>query len=168
MADRFDVEEVAVLQSILARLQMSLGLNDRQCYLVARPQDVPSLPIGGDYFATVATGDGTFPDGEQCPPNCMEETEVTVSIYTRIKTDSTGHDGYLLIDDARGLISIKKKVLKALVGQDLADADGAKFLRQFMHARRATAPELVAVGKSDIPCGRLQITFGVSFDWDLT
>jgi hypothetical protein len=165
---RIDIEEVAIWEAILLRLQTQLVLNARQCYLVADPNYVPSLPVGGDYFVTVAGGEGNFIEGEQIPSNCTEETVVTVSAYTRIKTDSTGHDGYLLLDDVRGLKAIKKKILAALVGQDAEDSNGANFLRQLIYAKTATSGEVVTAGKTEALCGRIQITFGLMFDWDLT
>jgi hypothetical protein len=145
-----------------------LTLTERQCYAVARPQDVPAIPPGGDYWLTVSLGSGDFADEEQVAGNVTEDTEIIVSGYTRIKTDSTSHDGFLLMDDARGLLAIKKKILGALVGQDLADEDGDEFLRQWLHARRCEAPDLVVAGRDGVNCGVIRITFGVSFDWKLT
>ena len=174
---RSDVSQIDVLEAIVTRLQEVLVLNDRQCYPVARAQDVPGMPPGGDYWLTVAPGGGSFEPGEQVPAvpvsasgpglpgNVTEDTTATVSIYTRVKLDSTGHDRFLLLDEARGLLSIKRLVLGALVGHDLLNPDGNPFLRNLLYAESCTAPDLVTIGEGSLPCGRLAITFGITFDW---
>jgi hypothetical protein len=160
-----DVTQVEVLASLILRLQTALSLTDRQCYEVARPDDVPVIPVGGSYFLTVAVGGGTFEPEEQAAGNITEDAEVYVTAYTRIKQDSTGHDRYLLVDDARGLLAIKKLILSAVCGQDLLDEDGNTFLRQWLHVRSCTAPNLVDLPQSDKAFGSIQLTLGVIFDW---
>jgi len=164
---RIDVTQDAVLQSILTGLQTALSLSDRQCFEVARPSDAPALPPGGDFFCTVAFGDGRFPPDEQVPGNITEETDITVSVYNRIREDSTGHDTYLLRDAARGLLPIKKRVLAALVGDDLVDDSGNTFLRQWCHVVSSHI-DILQVGKESLNYGLLQLVFGISWDWDLT
>jgi hypothetical protein len=167
MASRIDIVEVDVLASVLLRVQTELGLNDRQCYPVRDVLYVPVIPPGGDYFVTISVGDGIFNEGEQIPQQCIENSEFTVSGFTRIKTDSTGHDGYMLTDASRGTLPIKRKILKALVGKDLEDADGTTFLRQLVFAKRASAPEIVEIGDKGVLCGVVRITFGIKYDWNL-
>lgn len=164
---RTDITQVDVLASLVLRLQEILELSDRQCYEVARPEDVPSVPVGGDFFLTVAPGGGTFEPQEQAAGNISENTDVYVTAYSRIKTDSTGHDKYMLTDDARGLLAIKKMVLGTLCGFDLLDADGDTFLRQTVYAKSSSAPSLVDLPQSDKAFGSIQITFGVDFDWSV-
>lgn len=178
MPTRIDTNAVDALTAILTRLKSAMvsdpdnpnsaTLGDRQCYAVARPEDVTSVPPGGNYFLTVALGGGTFNDAEQIPQNCTEDGEFTVSIYTKIKTDSAGHDGYLLTEASRGLLPIKRLVLKALVGKDLQNANDYLFLREWIKALRSTPPDIVKAPNDDLPLGRLQITFALRFDWDLT
>lgn len=165
---RIDAEQSDVLDAVVTRLQTALVLGGRQCFPVARPQDVPTIPPGGDFFVTVAVGDGLFVDQEQAEGNLTEDTDVVVSAYTRIKTDSTGHDKQLLMEEARGLLRIKRRLLAALSGQDLTTDGGDTFLRQTCHARRAAAPDLVAVGREGILCGVIRVVFGVPFDWTFT
>ena len=164
---RIDAGQIDVLNAVVSRLQEVLDLTDRQCYPVAREQDVPSIPVGGDYWLTVAPGDGTFEPEEQVEGNITENAEITVTAYTRIKTDSTGHDRYLLMDNARGLLSIKKNILAALCGHDLATTGGDVFLRQWLHAKRASAPDLASAGRDGNVFGVIRVTFGVIFDWRL-
>lgn len=162
---RIDIEQAEVLDAIVSRLQTVLELSERQCFPMARATDVPSVPPGGDYFVTVAPGAGVFEPEEQAAGNITEIGEVIVSAYTRIKTDSTGHDRHLLMNDARGLLAVKKLLLEALCGHDPATEGDDTFLRQWLFAKRADAPDLVSAGADGIHCGVIRVTFGVSWDW---
>ena len=176
---RTDIEQTDVIEAVADRLRAALELPASRCFPVARPMDVPAIPPGGDYFLTVAPGGGTFEEEEQMPGtaasgeteavagNVTEYASFIVSGYTRIKTDRTSTDKYLLLNDARGLFSIKKKILTALCGQDLTDGDGDTFLRQLIHATQAEPPDVVSLGADNLPCGRIAVTFGVIFDWSL-
>ena len=164
---RVDIEQIEVVGAIVLRLQTALTLSDRQVYPVARARDVPLIPVGGDYFLTVATGDGTFVPEEQVAGNITEDSDVTVSVYTRIRSDSTGHDAYLLLDDARGLFAVKKLILGALCGQDLIDESGSTFLRQLIFAKHCEAPDIVTAGRDGVACGVIRLTFGVNYDWSI-
>lgn len=164
---RSDVTQSAALLAIVDYLGSALGLNERQCYPVAREEDLPSLPPGGDFFLTVALGDSRFVEGEQTPGNISEESSVTISIYTRIRLDSTGHDRYMLLDDARGLLAIRNRVLAVLVGQDLTDSLGRPFLRQLLFAQSASRPELLEAPNKGGLLGVQRLTFGMHFDVDL-
>jgi hypothetical protein len=123
------------------------------------------MPPGGEYWLTVAMGAGQFVPEEQDDGNVTEDTEITVSIYTRIRTDSTGHDEDLLLDASRGLFPLKQHVMYTLVGEDLQNSSGDTYLRQLMHVRRSEGPDIVMIGTEGVQCGVLRLTFGVSFDW---
>lgn len=119
---------------------------------------------------TVAPGGGQFVDGEQVAPNITEEWSVIVTINTHVHLDSLESEAVLLCDSARGILALKAKVLAAMVGADLLapDATGGEgantFLRQLIHAVDADK-----IGYSDDKkIAWLSITFGVSFDWDLS
>jgi hypothetical protein len=169
---RIDVSQVDLIEAVLLRLQTFLDLDDRHCYLVARSQDAPLAPPGGDFWATVAISGGMFSEEEQDYKQCTEDCEVAVAAYTRIKLDSTNHDEQLLLDASRGLIAIKRKLLRALVGHDLihgtpVDEYSDTMLRWICHARQASAPDIVEIGNEGVLWGRIEVTFGVPFDWNL-
>ena len=90
---RINVSENRILASVVALLRASLGFDESTCYEVASPDDVPAVPIAGDWWCTVAGGDGQFDPGNQDSSQCSEETEIVVTAYTRIMTDRTDHDG---------------------------------------------------------------------------
>jgi hypothetical protein len=165
---RVDATQSEILTAVKTRLQSFLGLGARHCFLVARARDITTIPPGGDYWITIAPSPGSFHEAEQDYAQCTEDAEVTVAAYTRIKLDSTGHDYQLLLHASRGLIPIKRKLLQALVGHDLQiNEAGDTCLRWVCHARRSGGPDIVRAGDDGVYCGRIQVDFGVPFDWEL-
>lgn len=165
---RIDVDQTTVLEALISRLKDRLQLSDSHCYETVNPLDPGPAPPGGDFFVTVSTGDGSFDEDMQIgggEDQLREECEVTVTGYSRIKLDRTGHDKKLLHDEIRGLLkAIKGKILKALVGQDLQDDDDNYFLRDHIRARRSSQPD----HDREKGIGWISLTFVVSWDWDLS
>jgi len=161
---RVDVTQDAVLNRLVEHLREALGLDKRQVYETLEPTAPPIIPKGGPYFVTVAPGAGQFVTGEQQIHNVTEEWSVVVTGYTRIKLDSTDHDEKVLRDAKRGLLEIKRLLLKALVGQDLTTKYSEEFLRNLLYARNVTNPQ----HDRTKGIGWISIEFGVDFDWDLT
>lgn len=164
---RVDVQQSIVLERIIARLRSALKLNDRQVYETLSEDFLPRIPVGGEYFVAVSLADGVFPEEEQVPGNITEDSGVSVTAYTRIKLDSTDHAEEILRNARRGLLPIKRKILAALVGQDLMTEEGDTFLRQVLFARSCTRPQVKEMPDNRATIGVITIDFGVSFDWDL-
>lgn len=163
MTDRVDITEVDVVGYLLTRLRSQLGLNERSCWYTLDPLAV-DIPPGGDFYVTVAPGNSQFPDGEQASRNITEESTVQVTVYSRMRLDSTNHDDKLVLDAANSLYKLKKRVLAAIVGHDLTDEDADYFLRQWLHVLSSDRPNY----DKDKAVGWLTLHVGVSFDWDLT
>ncbi len=161
---RVDVTQATVLERMLAYLRSALNLNDRQCYECLQPDAPPRVPVGGECFVSVSPGEGEFIGGEQICENLTEEWTVTVTAYARIQLDSSDHDEKVLRDAGRGLLILKEKILRTLVGQDLITLDGDTFLRNLLFAQHATRP----AHDRDQGIAWISLTFGVHFDWDLT
>lgn len=174
---RIDVDQSVVLERIVDRLRSALDLTERQCFIALSPQHLPKMPKGGEYFVAVSGGGGQFVEGEQVPGNITEQWSVYVTAYSRIQLDSTDHADSLLMDDGRGLLKMKKRILAALVGQDLTvdteESSGSSeiaptFLRQLLFARSATEPGAAELNPGNLQIGVITLEFGVEFDWDLT
>lgn len=167
---RVDVEQADVFEAVTLHLRRALGLNDRQCYETLDPYS-PKIPKGGDYFVTVAPGEGQYDVEHQIgggEDQLTENSVVTVTAYTRIKLDSTDHDEKLLRDARRGVFVLKRKILKALVGSD-PTIGGNEFLRQLIYARHAHAPQILEASTDNrLRLACISIDFGVDFDWDLS
>ena len=163
---RSDITQSNVLTSIVAILRNALSLSDRQCFETLEPLAPPVIPKGGDFFVTVAPGEGIFVDGEQAAGNCTEEWSVIVTGHSRIVVDSADHDEKLLQDTTRGLLVLKARILAALVGAE-PTSGGNEFVRDLVFAQRAERPQ-AGFMKNSANVASLSIYFGVNFDWDLT
>jgi len=163
---RADKTLLDVLASVVTQLKSALSLGDNQCYETVEPLAPPVIPTGGDYFVTVALGSSSFSEGEQVSGNITEDATLTVTAYSRIRLDQSKSDKYLFRDTTRGLLTLKKNILKALVGQDLQDASvpAEEFLRELLRATTATAPNY----DYDKQIGWISIDFALSWDWDIT
>ena len=168
LMSRINVTGNQVLASIVALLRYSLGFDESTCYEVGNPDDVPVVPISGDWWCTVAAGDGQFDPGNQDASQCSEETEVVVTGYTRIMTDRTDHVENLLHDPDRGVLEVKRLLLRTLVGKDPLTPTGDTFLRCLIWAVRSSPPQVGHPEGSEDLIGRIQVTFRLEFDWDLS
>ena len=164
---RVDLTQDLVLERIVAHLRGELKLNDRTCYETFDPLS-PRIPKGGDFFVTAAPGDGVFVEGEQAVDNVTEQWDVIVTAYSRIRLDSADHDQRLLHNPRRGLFELKRKILKALVGQDPTYKTD-EFLRNLLYAKRSPRPQAVEIaGAKNSGLALISVVFGVDWDWDLT
>lgn len=169
---RVDTDQADVLQAIVDLLigVGYLNLTDQTCFMTIYPE-LPNQPTG-NYYVTVSPTDGTFPEQFQIGGGvnqCTEETGVLVTIWSQLKLDRNGRDVRMLTDDTRGLLRLKKKVLRALVTADpQVNTPGQggtnSVLRNLMLARRCAVPEHDP--KNGYGC--IALLFEVVFDWDLT
>lgn len=157
-----------MLEAITSHLRAALDLNERNCYETFDPMS-PAIPKGGDYFVTIAPGDGAFAQGEQDANNLTEEWIVLVTAYSRVKLDSPDHDERMLHEPRRGLFELKRKILKALVGED-PEYKGNTFLRNLLYVTRAPRPQVLQIpgGSSNSGLAVISLEFGIDWDWDIT
>ncbi len=165
---RVDVRQDVVLERFVARLRDQLGLNARQCYETLDAMSPRITPVGGGYVVTVAPGDGVFVEGEQAPGNSTEEWTILVTIYSRTNLDDAAHDERLLREPSRGLLNLKRLVLKALVGHDtqtvaVTAGEEDDFLRQLTFAIHAQRPQF----DDEKKVGWMTLEFGIHFDWEI-
>lgn len=160
---RIDVQEADVLLAFRERLKSELALPENRCYLTTEPEAPPKIPRGGDYFVSIALGDSQFVTDNQAPEQISEENTVIVTFYTRVQLDTPDAGERVLLLAARGLLPIKRKILKALVGHDLALPTGETFLRQLLFATHAARPRYDA----QEAIAYQSISFAVDYDVDL-
>lgn len=168
MATYADGDQGDILDAIVLRLRSQLDLGEKNCYEAGENPEI-AIPTGGDFWLVVEQGGGHFNEIEdQHLHQCCESSDVIVTIYSRIKTDRTNSDANLLKDEKRGLLKIKNRVLRALVGHALILVDDTAPLRNPIYAKNAGAPGGGTLANSQIKLGKLALTFGVDFDHDLT
>lgn len=163
---RIDTTQDIILARIVARLRDQLNLPDHRCYETLEPLVDPKIPKGGDCFLTVSPGDGRFDEGMQAgggAEQLMEQSSVTVTIYAKIALDPADRATQILHKVSRGMFPLKRDVLAALVGHDLADADGNYLLRSQLYAIQSWRPRYNQTAKIAMTA----VAFGVDYDWDL-
>jgi hypothetical protein len=173
---RVDITQSVALETIVALLQARLGLTEATCFEVESADDIPPLPPGGDYWLTIAADEGTFPPEEQTPGNPLtgtpgnltEQGGFIVSGFTRIQLDQTGHAKKLHHDTRRGLLTIKHRILSALIGIDPVTSENLAFVRQTLYVTRASRPSVWKHPDSGLTIGMIQLFFGLDWDWSLT
>ena len=160
---RVDISQADVLTAISARLVSQLSLDAALVFEVVNPMAPPPVIPGSDTFLTVAVGAGDFLIEEQATVQCAENADFTVTGYCKISLDDPGRESIFLKDSTRGILPLKRRILKALIGHDLVSGSN-NFLRDLLYAKRAGAPDY----DPEKLVGWCSITFGVHFDWDLT
>lgn len=163
-----DTDQDAVLRAAIKLLQDKLGLDASHCFETTVPLQAFGNPQSGDFWVTVSPDGGSFAEGQFQTGGgefqCTEFGELTVMGFTRIRLDRTDRDTHLLHDLKRGLLGIKKKLLAALVGQQLFDEQGNELLRSLIAAKRPIKPDY----DKDQATGWIGIVFSTDFDWDLS
>lgn len=156
--------QVDVLNAVVARLiaQVS-GLNSSTCFISDTPE--PPAASQNNLFVTVAPTGGRFDEEAQIGAGAAELIEYVgfaVTIWSAMKLDRNEHANYLLTDATRGLLAVKKSVLKALVGHNL-QVTGGDALVAYIRAINSSPPGYTQGG-----LGRITLTFSSEFLWDLS
>lgn len=163
---RVDTTQSKVVSAIVDLLITNVpNLTDKTCFLSLYPD--PPAALSDNLWITVSIWSGTFPPEFQDGGGAHQVTEdagVLVKVFSRMKTDRVGHDVNALIDEARGLLTIKGQVIRALAGQDPL-FERNLILRDLIKIKSATAPE-----KSSEFDGFTEISILIStvFDHDCT
>ena len=162
---RIDTDLAEVLQAVVSRLIDQIdGFTPATCFLALHPEDVPHSKIG-DIFCAVFPAQGTFDEGMfdgGGENQVCSNTEFVVKIYSALQTDEDGHATEFLTNATLGVIAKMKQVLLALAGHDLTNEDGDTFLRDL------PCPGKYAFERADKKAGSVELTFKISFDWDLS
>lgn len=161
-------DQGAVLLAIRDRLidQLAPDFNNSTCYLSMKPVPPVTPSSVHNIFCTIAPDNGTFNEGvfEGAGEDHVEEDGgVIISVFSRIKTDRVEHATEALTNATRGLLSVwKKRVLKAISGQNLQDADGNEIFDNLPMPRISNIPNL-----ADDELVGFSLSFDTDFDWDL-
>lgn len=157
-------DQIAVLNAVVARLiaQVS-GLNASTCFISDSPE--PPAASQNNLFVTVAPVGSRFDEEAQVGAGAAELIEyagVSVTIWSDMKLDRNEQAKYLLTDASRGLLAVKKAILKALVGHNL-QVSGGDGLVAYMRAVNCSPPGYTQGG-----LGRMTLMFSTEFLWDLS
>lgn len=154
----------AILLAVVDRLISQVGgLDEANCYLSLNP-DVLPMPNPGDFVCVVAPTSGMFSDS-MFEGGGVEQTTsdsgIIVKIHSPVQLDEVHRDAVFLTDATLGLIAKVRSTLKALsdwspgsVGSELT--------------RDPLIPSDFAFTRNSRSLGACELTFKLSFDWDLS
>jgi len=118
-------------------------------------------------FICIAPTDAEFPEEIQIgggATTCMEWGAVGVWIFSTDRLDQVGHMAAALFDENEGLLELKRRVLRALVGVDLTGGDGPQpLLAELVPAKTFDKPR-----KNPQGLWFIKLVFGALFMWDLS
>jgi hypothetical protein len=158
--------QVAVLDAVIQRLIAEIpSLTPSTCFLSLDPE--PTIALSSQVFVTVAPLGGQFDQGVfdgHGAFGILEHSGVLVSAWSSMRLDQNEHAAAVLSDESRGLLVLKQRILKALAGHDLQDADGNSLLTALMEPRSAQHPQRAAFGERHVG---FTLAFATPFDWDI-
>lgn len=157
-----DATQDEVFESIMRFYRGRLKLPTESVYPTIEPLSAPAIPPSGNFWISVALGDGQFPEEEQDDEQLREEIAFTVTGYSRIALDRATRETEFLFAKERGANYIKSRLL-LIVGHQLTDPEGTGIAASRVWARtshRATYDATQSIGW-------VGITFGVDFDWHI-
>ena len=157
-------DQVTVLQAVVTRLQSQIAKlhGDNLCFLSMDPE-----PIGEqrqNLYATVAPMGGRFDDAISDGSGSVNELSgVVVTVWSGMRLDRADADALMMTDAARGLLTLKQQILKALSGYALLDHSGNKILVRPMRPINAGHPQRESEAK-----GSFSLSFSTDFIWNLS
>lgn len=168
MANPIPTDHATVLQAVVDRLidQLpDLGFSERTCFL-APDREIIEPNRSGKICCTVTSMDSQFGDEALtggAENVCIEHSGVVVTPHTAIKLDAVERLDAVLKDTTRGLLVMKKRILKALTGHRLQDPDGNELLVNLPHPLHASRTAYNSV----TGLAWLSVTFSTDFEWAL-
>lgn len=158
-------DQATVLQAVVDRLrdQVSELRGENLCFLSMKP--TPRTEVRQNIYATVCPMGGTY-DPEMFAgagaAGVWEKTGVIVTVFSRMQLDRSDGDELMLLHDTRGLLKLKKLILKALSDHDLLGADGNPLLLEAMAPLSSGHPR-----DNNESVGEFSLSFSTDFIWDL-
>lgn len=163
---RIDSEQADVLDSVLAQLLLDIpNLSSKNCLISIDPD--PPYKVPENFFLTISPANGTFPPelvdggGEN---QCMEESGVVVTSFSRFMANRPGQEREALSDFTRGILRMKRLILKSLTNADLT-FNGNFITRDPPTPKFSSFPTWVDADKTLL---KLSLEFRISWDWALT
>ena len=157
---KFDAILLAVVDRLISQVG---GLNAANCYLSLNPDALP-MPNPGDFICVVAPTSGAFSDsmfeggGQE---QTTSDSGVIVKIHSPVQLDEVHRDAVFLTDATLGLIENVRLTIKALA--DWSPGTSGNEL-----TRDPLIPSDFAFTRNGRGLGACELTFKLSFDWDLS
>lgn len=170
MANPIPTDQATVLQAVVDRLIARLtafSLTTSTCFISAEPE-ILEPNSSANLFITVCAMDGQFAQDELTGAGealCIENAGVIITPHTAVKLDRVEHVTNSLMVAGRGLLVLKKAILKAMKTSDrLQDSSNNELLVNLMHPLHGMRPRY----NPDTGLALLSVTFSTDFQWDLS
>jgi hypothetical protein len=163
---RADTTQADILDAIVRRLIDQIDpLTEKTCFIGILPDGAPYRPADNLFVVVSPTG-GQFPaefvDGGGSQ-QLTENSGVLVTIFSRLMSQRQERDREGLASETRGLLTLKRQILRALTAHDL-EWGGQKILRSLLVPSESSPADPAREVDNLV---QLSIRFEVSFDWDL-
>lgn len=163
---RVETEQSDVLLAIVDRLVDQIpALSRKNCFISILPN--PPYKVPDNVFVTVSPTGGTFPEDLLVgggAHQCNESAGVLVTVFSRFMAQRTGHDAASLTDFTRGVLRMKRLILKALTAHDL-QFERNSILSSLMLPTDSGPPEPIGDPAENLV--QVSVKFGTDFDWNL-
>ena len=162
-------DQLTVLTAAVALIRFNVPAfeDSSQCFVSDTPW--PSVEVHGNLFCTVCPRDGTFATGEAIgaqQDGIYEDTEIQVTVWSKIELDELEHAEAAFSDPERGILPLKKQVLMALAGKQLYDPESQQPLLIMCLAPAASMHPPTRQHEDNY--SSFSLTFHCSFNWDLS
>jgi len=160
----FPTDQITVLNAVVALLQASVSAlaGDNLCFLSMHTDPIENYRQ--NIYATVAPMSGRYDeDLFRGSGNAVEQSGVIVTVFSQMRLDRPDADTRMLTDETRGLLTLKKQILKALNAKQLQDGEGNNILTSVMRPINAGHP-----GRASEEMGTFSLAFATDFLWNLS
>ena len=156
--------QIKVLEAVVKALRDAIPQlqGENTCFLSMDPE--PLHEERQNLFATVCPMAGRFDDEIHHGSDYANELSgVLITVWSGMKLDRPGGDKMMMTESARGLLSLKRLILKALNGLELKDKEGNTIVCRPMRPLNAGHPQ-----RRDEDKGSFSLSFATDFIWDLS
>lgn len=163
-------DQWTVLEAFRDRLIEQLALSESTC-IVSEEHDPPAKGAQHNLMLLISPGGGRYGEEQDGGGGntLIERSDVTITVYSRMRLDRTGHLASATTNADRGLLVWKKKILRAILkdgdtaGWMPTNADGDYILTDFPQAVDSSKAYKVQDG-----CWALDVVVSADFLWDLS
>lgn len=171
MAATTGTNHIEVLEAVVCKLIDDVEcLTKKTCFITASALNGPPPNVRENLFVTVSPGVGNFLSNLHTGGGSevtVEDSSVEIELYSTIKLDRISYDSSMLINQSRGLLSLKKEVLKCLSGYIPTDGAGTNSLVSSA-IEPLQASEASSGHASKVHVAQMSLSFATQFLWDLS
>lgn len=115
-------DQATVLNAVVAKIRAEISGFDNEAVCFISDVPWPSTEVNDDCFITICPKDAGFDDGLTVGGGgyqVLEHAVFQVTYWSKLSTDQLEHSRYATLDASKGVLPLKKLILKCLAGQQL-------------------------------------------------